>query len=29
MYRLSDNEEEILESLWIEVQENATVPNKG
>ncbi len=28
MYRLSDNEEEILESLWIEVQENATVPNK-
>lgn len=27
MYRLSDNEEEILESLWIEIEENKIKPN--
>ena len=27
MYRLTDNEEEILESLWIEVEENKNIPN--
>lgn len=28
MYKLSDNEEEILESLWVEVEENKSRPNK-
>lgn len=27
MYKLSDNEEEILESLWIEIEENKNKPN--
>ena len=27
MYKLSDNEEEILETLWIEIEENKSKPN--